>query len=572
MKVYDTLYDWQKQFVDNTPREYFIKLFGEERVRKALEDNFDNPVAGTSHIERLGLFLRMGTGKTKITVAKAEKKNADCIFVTSLRSKVVAGEEEGEFGWELKLAGYEVFYSHKAFNSDGEFTILGLDSKKQFARFEEVVEAGGKIAYVFNHEHITTKKGYQRLVYLASQYKNISWIIDEAHKISNHKADVADRVYKMLYDWNTPEIKVSLRDLKKQIKQAELENDLVLLKQLNNLHMLSKENVFKKNITLFALATGSPNSSGYRSFYHILRLLGHRWECMAKIYSEETDLVEVKQLRDYKAFFHEYCIEDTYAKRFNPFAQAIKSYKNTDKLLDIVQQYAFFAKTENYFQGMPKRLVEVQWIPKDESYTKMNDPRKDNPYYRVLDGFICDTPALLGMRSRQLATGFMGNAEHCEYYHVNKVEALREKLEAEPGNYIIFYNFTPELYMILSAAEELGYNIDIYNGMEKNMDNYRKAKGSEDEKNLLIMNVASGSAALNLQKYSNMIFFAIPDMFRDYDQAIGRIQRIGQKEKEVSVLVLITKGTVEERVWKQIKQGLNYTNAMYERDIIWREI
>lgn len=565
MGVYETLFDWQQLFVDKSPEEYLIEKIGEEKV-----DSLRSEMrADSDGIEKVGYFLRPGIGKTKISVAKSELLNgigADCIFCISLRSKVVAGEMEGEFGDELRTAGYKVFYAHKAMDESGEVTIKHLDTKKKLAEFTEAVEAHEKVAYVFNHEHLITPKGYKRLVYLATKYNNIAWIIDEAHKISNPKSRVSQRVYDMLYKWSTPEIKVGLRQLKKDRKDAEALGDIKRVEELNTLESLSRENIFKKSIKGFYLLTGSPNASGYVSFYWLLTLLGKLWR-----YDLVTEDGEVKHLKDYNAFFDEYCIEDMYAKQFNPYGRAIKSYKNVDKLLDLVQLYSFFAKTENYYKGMPSRTVEITWIAKHPSYKQMTDPKKDNPFYRVLDGYICDSPGLLRLRSRQLASGFMGNAAKCDYYHTLKVDALEEQL-AEGGNYIIFYNYTPELYLIMSAAEDLGYNIDIWNGMEKSQVNYRKSKGGADEKNVLIANIASGSEALNLQRYSNVTFFSLPDLFKDYDQGICRAERIGQLSKEVNVRLLIAKGTVEEKVWKSLQLGQNYTDKMYNRDFLWREL
>jgi hypothetical protein len=568
MKVYETLYDWQKLFVDNNPKEYFKNKFGEERVSQALGESFQED----NDSEKIGFFLRMGIGKTKISVAKAEKMNADAVIAVSLKTKVTAGEVEGEFGDELKLAGYKVFYAHRAFDENGDLTIMSLDSKKMMKEFTESVEAGEKVAYIINHEHITTKKGYQRLLYLASSYKNIAWIIDEAHKISNRRSNISKKIHNMLYRRTTPDININLRDLNRDIKSAQESNDIERLKELHRLDRLKRTNVFKDNIKGFYLLTGTPNSSGYESFYWLLELLGYRWEYDSKEYDEKTDSVVVKHLKGFDAFFSEYCIEDTFVKKFSPYAKVAKGYKNVDKLLDIVQIHSFFAKTHNYYEGMPTRLVDKIVVPKDKHYVMMTDPAKENPHYRVLGGYIADTPALLGLRARQLASGFMGNAEHSDYYHTVKVDALEEVLTEKEDNYIIFYNYTPELYLIMSAAESAGYNIDIWNGHEKSQHNYIKAKGKKGEKNVLIANIASGSAALNLQKYSNVIFFALPDKFMDYDQAIGRVERIGQKAKEVSVIVMYMKGTIEEKVWKRLQIGKDYTDKMYERDIIWREL
>jgi len=570
MSVYNTLFDWQKQFVDKTPKEYLIEKIGFEKVQSLESD----VLAGTSGIERTGFFLKMGIGKTKISISKAEVLNggADCIFAVSLRTKVVAGEMEGEFGDELKLAGYKVFYAHKALDENGDLTVLSLDSKKKMKEFEKAVSDGEKIAYVLNHEQLITNKSYQRLVYLATRYKNIAWIIDEAHKISNPKSNVGKRVYEMLYSWGTPNVKVSLRELKNERKLAIASEDHKRVRELDDLEILSRENVFKKHVKGFYLMTGTPNKTGYVNFYWLLTLLGRVWRYNLETVDEDTGEIETKVLKDYNAFFEEFCVEDTYAKKWNPYGKTIKGYKNIDKLLDIVQLYGFFAKTENYFKGLPQRTVEVRWVGRDMSYLKMTDSDKKNPHYRVLDGFICDSPALLGMRARQLASGFMGNAAEAQYYHTLKVDLLEEMLEEEPDNYLIFYNYTSELYMIISAAEAQGYNIDLWYGKEKSQSNYRRAKGTKGEKNVIIANIESGSAALNLQKYNKIIFFAPPDLYSDFDQGIGRQERIGQKADSVEVVVILAKGTVEEKIWKQLKKGENYTEKMYERDFIWRRV
>ena len=80
LTVYNTLYDWQKPFVD-----------------KIIESHL------TEDYLRWGFFLRMGIGKTKIMVAAAEKRKSDCIIVTSIKSKVTEEFDEGSFGDELNL-------------------------------------------------------------------------------------------------------------------------------------------------------------------------------------------------------------------------------------------------------------------------------------------------------------------------------------------------------------------------------------------------------------------------------------------------------------------------------------
>jgi SNF2 family DNA or RNA helicase len=312
----------------------------------------------------------------------------------------------------------------------------------------------------------------------------------------------------------------------------------------------SRDNYFREHIKHVYIGTGTPFTVGYVDLFQQLKILGHKWT--------------------YDGFFKSYCVEDITVKRFNIFAQGIKEYKNVDQLLDLVEQYAFFARTENYYPFLPDRRMTALWVKQDEAYRKMSFDHLDNPDYRVFDGFICDTPAIFKLRLRQLASGFMGNAEESNYYSTLKTDKLQEILEDSEDNYVIFYNYTPELFMIMSAAEEAGYVYDVYTGAHKDLKYFNDT--TITSKKLIIANIQSGSTGLNLQSYKNAVFYSLPDVWSDFEQGVGRIERIGQKSPFVDVYILMTIDTVETRIWDSLMKGKDYTDKMFERDYIYKEI
>jgi SNF2 family DNA or RNA helicase len=194
---------------------------------------------------------------------------------------------------------------------------------------------------------------------------------------------------------------------------------------------------------------------------------------------------------------------------------------------------------------------------------------KLNPYYRVFDNYICDTPSIFKLRLRQLASGFMGNADEAKYYSTHKLDKLTQLLEDNDENYLIFYNYTPELFMIMSVAEELGYVYDTYNGLTKEMNYYNDP--NRKTKKLILANIKSGSVGLNLQEYKNAIFYSLPDVWSDFEQGVGRIERTGQKSNFVNVYVMMSVNTVESRIWDSLMKGKDYTDKMFERDYIYKE-
>jgi len=528
-KVYNTLYDWQKPFIGMLVDKLDIE---------------DNPTDKTA----FGFFLRMGIGKTKLMTAIAEIHDSDCVIMTSILPKVLETNIKGSWGEELELAGYKIYYSHLLYQppalkplKSGKIRARRVGSEAERAEnyYNEFVDDfmnKRKIVYACNYESIMSKKGFAILHMLAGGnesfkrniqkrqgkiegYKNITWLFDESHKIKSKDSQVSMRVHSMLTKSYAPGIKV-IRD-----------------------------NYFKDNIKHVYLGTGTPFTVGYVDFFQQLRLMGHDWE--------------------FDDFFDDYCVEDIEAKKYNIFSKSIKEYKNEEQLLDVVEQFAFFARTENYYPFLPERRQTTIWCRQDESYRLMSWNNIKNDHYRVYDDYICDTPATFKMRLRQLASGFMGNAVASDYYSTWKVDKLQEIIENNEDNYVVFYNYTPELFMIMAAAEEAGYVYDIYNGKIKDLSNFYNDKIKS--KKLIIANIKSGSVGLNLQTYKNAIFYSLPDVWSDFEQGVGRIERTGQESPFVDVYVLMTIGTVEGRMWNNLMVGKDYTDKMFERDYIYKQ-
>lgn len=490
----------------------------------------------------------MGIGKTKLMTTMAELHDSDCIIVTSILPKVMEENISGSFGEELELAGYKVFYSHtlrqlpplKPLKSGKPRRRKpGSEAEmfdKNWNEFTRAFMNKEKIAYVCNYESLTTKNGFMIMNMLAGGneslkrseqkkqgviegYKNITWILDESHKVKSKDSQIGQLIHKMMTNKSTPGLSVF------------------------------RENCFKKNIRHFYIGTGTPFTVGYIDFYWQLAMLGHDW-----LYDE---------------FYDMYCVEDEEALKYNMFARAIKDYKNVDHLLDEVEKYAFFARTENYYPFLPERRMTTIWCRQDKSYHLMEWNNDNNPHYRVYDGWIADTPALFKMRLRQLASGFMGNADESSYYSTWKADKFSEILENNEDNYVVFYNYTPELFMLMMIAEELGYVYDIYNGKIKDLKNFNNHQIKT--KKLILANVKSGSVGLNLQIYKNAIFYSLPDVWSDFEQGIGRIERTGQKSPFVDVYVLLTIRSVELRIWDSLQKGKDYTDLAFKRDYIYKE-
>ena len=207
------------------------------------------------------------------------------------------------------------------------------------------------------------------------------------------------------------------------------------------------------------------------------------------------------------------------------------------------------------------------------SYNK-KDTQSLNPFYRNIDypstKWIADTTGTLWLRARELSIGFQGNAEEYKWYHRNRLDKLEEFLENNPDNYLIFYNYTPELFEIFDICEKLGYKIDVYTGEIKYMNNYNvymsqnESEQMNNTKNVIIANFASGSTGMNWQGYNKCIIFSLP-LYKDYEQGIKRIHRIGQNKTTIYHM-FYEDNWLDNSMLKALKEQIDYSTKMFETD------
>ena len=126
-----------------------------------------------------------------------------------------------------------------------------------------------------------------------------------------------------------------------------------------------------------------------------------------------------------------------------------------------------------------------------------------------------------------------------------------------------------ELYEI---CDKLGYSIDVYNGIIKDTKNYDKwANLTENErfgkqkKSIILTNWNSGSTGINFQCYDKCIIFDLP-VYRDWEQGLKRIHRIGQKNTCIYHLFM-QNCWLDKGMKKAIDEKRDYNTETFESDL-----
>lgn len=507
--IYDKLFDWQKKIVN---------------------DNYQR--------KSYGLFLDMGLGKTPISLAFAEKNKCNKVIVLTLKKKALEDEEvrgswlDWSNSYESKLDKYNI-KNIKKFNdekSNGQIIVLNYQALFS-ARTEEyahqkpkkVVDLKPEIKNIFEH----------------CGNDNVAIILDESHMIKNGQASRS-----------------------KAVKQ---------------LYTLAQR---KANKVYLYLLTGTPFTVGFIDLHNQLSLLGCE--------------ITKTQFKD------KFCIMGN-KPSLKSWEQPIVGYKNVDEIYNLIHKYGITIKSKDvvdlpeqiFVEHISEKSKEFKFLTIEkisgniiakylqernlkysparyETKTKIN-----NPFYRNIDypefNYLAETPGALWLRARQISIGFQGNAEEASWYNDERLDKLRDLLETYEDNYVLFYNYTPELIRLYNLCEELGYNIDVVSGeFDSEIFYNRYANQSESErlmnkKNIILMNFATGSAGGNYQLWNHCIIFSTP-LYKDWAQGIKRVHRIGSKEP-VFYHVFRQDNWIENKMNEALKENIDYSEEMFKNDL-----
>ena len=479
---------------------------------------------------RFGLFLDMGLGKTPISLAFAEQHNCDKIIVITINAKTL--ETENDSGsWLYWLSKSNINYNVK----DKRSTEFNPDIPEML-----LINYEGLFSRSKNKRVKIELKDILKNFIKSCKGKNVAVILDESHKIKNLKS----------------------------LQTGAIFNLTALLESVS------------KELYVYLL-TGTPFTSGYEDFYAQLKLLGY----------ENTKT----------GFIDTYCVRGNIPGLLG-WQQPIVGYKNVDNLYKLVHQFAITIKSDDVISLPEKFFVEhTTFYSKDfEMFTKEKvngidlveyassrkiqlpekynvDKKVNNPFYSNIDypnlNWLAETSGSFWLRARQLSIGFNGNAENSKWYDTTRLNDLKAFLENNPDNYLLFYNYTPELLAIYEICEKLNYNIDVYCGEIKSLVYYNKyaSQSSEEKlsntKNIILANYSSGSTGLNWQEYNKCILFSIP-LYKDFEQGIKRIHRTGQNANKVIYHIFMQNNWLDKGMREALDKKVDYSNKMFEKELL----
>lgn len=232
-----------------------------------------------------------------------------------------------------------------------------------------------------------------------------------------------------------------------------------------------------------------------------------------------------------------------------------------EKIYDKISDITISMKAVDYLD-MPELITTEYPVYLDEDeMEKYKELKKDlilsTPEHEV----TAANAASLSNKLSQMANGAVyTDDKEIIKFHDKKLDALEDIIESANGKpLLVAYWFKHDYTRIVERLEKIGVKymkIDTEESIRK---------WNNKEIPVALIHPASAAHGLNLQQGGNtMVWMGITWSLELYQQACCRLYRQGQTEGTVSIIHLISKGTIDEKIMKALSDKDNTQSSLID--------
>lgn len=245
------------------------------------------------------------------------------------------------------------------------------------------------------------------------------------------------------------------------------------------------------------------------------------------------NLVDRKLFPNRYKYLHRYC-----DPKFNGFSWVYKGLTNEDELYYLVNKVMFRKKKEDVFKDLPAKRKIVVPFALDFAVQKQ--------YNKASSEFLSWVKTV--ETTKKLAT-----QAHIETLRQLAYIGKRDGVIEWIGNFldsgeklVVFAWHTDAINDIYSAFKDISVVVDGRTNAKQKQENIDKFQDETSSVKLFIGQITAAGVGITLTAASSLAIVEFPWTPGDLEQAMGRIDRIGQKSPVVSFYYLVGAGTVDE--------------------------
>jgi SNF2 family DNA or RNA helicase len=232
-----------------------------------------------------------------------------------------------------------------------------------------------------------------------------------------------------------------------------------------------------------------------------------------------------------------------------------------EKIYDKISDITISMKAVDYLE-MPELITTEYPVYLDEKeMEKYEEQKKDlilsTPEHEV----TVANAASLSNKLSQMANGVVYSDDgEIIKFHDKKLDALEDIIESANGKpLLVAYWYKHDYTRIVERLEKIGVSY-----MKIDTDESIR-KWNNKEIPVALIHPASAAHGLNLQQGGNtMVWASLSFSLELYQQCCCRLYRQGQSEGTVSIIHLITKGTIDERIMKVLSDKDSTQSALID--------
>jgi SNF2 family DNA or RNA helicase len=392
-------------------------------------------------------------------------------------------------------------------------------------------------------EMLRRRRGIQRVLVVAPASVKYQWKT-EIEKFSGLSAQVIEgllprrrELYASPQFFNLSSYELVLKDVR---YMHELAPDLIILdeaQRIRNWTTATARTIKQLKSRYAFVLTGTPLENKLEELFSVV------------------EFIDGRRLGPAFRFLHEHRSEDENGK--------LIGYRGLDRIHNQLAPILLRRTRQEVLKDLPKRTDQILHVPltpqQAEPYWEQNDILAALMRKWERQGWLSEIDqkrvlcCLQNMRMLCNSTFLFDKQTN----HSPKLEEFREivrELAIEEGRkVVVFSEYERMTHLAGKELEKLGIGfVSLHGGVPSRNRGALMEKFRRDADCRVFLSTDAGGVGLNLQAASAVINFEPPWNPARLEQRIGRVHRLGQAHP-VHVVHLLTKASIEERVWETLK-------------------